>query len=109
MTYTMEYDGYVARIEYDSDHRVFDGIVQITRDTILFEGASASERAEAFRDSIGAMGSSAGKSAARPANQTPTVFHETSLQPEAMKARGPASPGLVPRERHGRHFHGRPS
>lgn len=49
---TMEYKGYVARIEFDPDDKVFYGIVKNVRDTIHFEGRSAGELEEAFRDSV---------------------------------------------------------
>lgn len=52
MTDTMEYKGYIARIEYDGENKLFYGIVQNTRDTIHFEGTSAHELEDAFRDSV---------------------------------------------------------
>lgn len=52
MTDTMEYKGYIARIEYDGSSKLFYGIVQNIRDVVHFEGSSAAELEEAFRDSV---------------------------------------------------------
>ena len=52
MTDTMEYKGYVARIEYDSDTELFYGIVQNCRDTIHFEGRNPTELEKEFEESV---------------------------------------------------------
>lgn len=52
MTDMMEYKGYIARIEYDGENKLFYGIVQNIRDVVHFEGNSAAELEDAFRDSV---------------------------------------------------------
>ncbi|MGH6897956.1 MAG: type II toxin-antitoxin system HicB family antitoxin [Geminicoccaceae bacterium] len=50
---SLEYKGYIAgRIEFDDG--AFSGIVAGLRDVIHFEGATAAELEQAFRDSIDA-------------------------------------------------------
>jgi len=49
---TMEYKGYVARIEYDRDNELFYGIVQNCRDTIHFEGGDPIELEREFEMSV---------------------------------------------------------
>ena len=48
----MEYKGYEAQVEYDSDDRAFHGLVVNIADTIHFEGATVDELEQAFRDSV---------------------------------------------------------
>jgi predicted HicB family RNase H-like nuclease len=48
----MEYQGYIAKIEFDNDAGVFHGEVVNTRDVITFEGSSVRELKQAFHDSI---------------------------------------------------------
>ena len=48
----MEYNGFLARIEYDSDDGVFYGIVSNTVDTIHFEGGSVEELEREFKNSV---------------------------------------------------------
>ena len=49
---TMEYKGYLAQIEFDGENKTFYGIVRNIRDTIHFEGTSAAELEDAFRESV---------------------------------------------------------
>jgi len=49
---TMEYKGYVARIEIDEDGDAFHGVVINIGDTVHFEGRSMNELRKEFRNSI---------------------------------------------------------
>ena len=50
---TMEYKGYLAGpIEFDPEGRTFSGIVAGLKDVIHFEGSTADELWQSFRDSI---------------------------------------------------------
>ena len=48
----MEYNGYVAKIEYDDHDDSFYGIVSNIADTIHFEGRSVRELKKAFKESM---------------------------------------------------------
>ncbi len=48
----MEYKGYVGRVEFDDEARIFHGEVIDTRDVITFQGKSVAELTTAFRESI---------------------------------------------------------
>lgn len=48
----MEYQGYVAKVEFDEDSDVFHGEVINLRDVITFEGKSVSELRKAMRESV---------------------------------------------------------
>lgn len=48
----MKYKGYIGMVEYDDEAKIFHGEVINTRDVITFEGESASEIEQAFRDSV---------------------------------------------------------
>jgi predicted HicB family RNase H-like nuclease len=48
----MEYKGYVGRVEFDAQGRIFHGEVANTRDVITFQGASIAELHNAFQSSI---------------------------------------------------------
>lgn len=51
----MEYKGYLAGpVDIDPDDGTFSGTVAGLRDVVHFEGATAAELAQAFRDSIDA-------------------------------------------------------
>jgi len=48
----MEYQGYLAKVEFDEDAEVFHGEVINLRDVITFEGKSVSELRRAMRESV---------------------------------------------------------
>lgn len=49
----MEYKGYMAGpIDFDSEDKVFSGVVAGLKDIVHFEGTTADELWDAFRDSI---------------------------------------------------------
>jgi len=48
----MEYKGYSAKVEFDSDANVFHGEVINLRDVITFEGETVKELKQAFQDSV---------------------------------------------------------
>lgn len=48
----MEYQGYTASVEFDSDAEVFHGRVLNIRDIVTFEGTSVGELQEEFRASV---------------------------------------------------------
>ncbi|HKI36256.1 MAG TPA: type II toxin-antitoxin system HicB family antitoxin [Gemmataceae bacterium] len=48
----MEYKGYIGRVEFDDDARIFHGEVINTRDVITFQGSSVDELLKAFSDSV---------------------------------------------------------
>ena len=50
----MNYKGYAATVEYDSDDRCFHGIVTNIADTVYFEGASVNELEQAFQKTVDA-------------------------------------------------------
>ena len=52
MASTMEYKGYVARVEYDDEARLFHGQVMNLRDVITFQGRSVAQLRKALRDSV---------------------------------------------------------
>jgi predicted HicB family RNase H-like nuclease len=52
MTGIMTYKGYTARLEFDSEAKVFHGEVLHLRDVITFEGTSVEELEEEFKNSI---------------------------------------------------------
>lgn len=48
----MEYKGYTAKIELDSEAGLFHGQVLHTRDVITFQGTAVEELRKAFADSV---------------------------------------------------------
>ena len=48
----MEYKGYSAKVEFDSDASIFHGEVINLRDVITFEGETVKELKQAFQDSV---------------------------------------------------------
>ena len=48
----MEYKGYSAKVEFDSDANIFHGEVINLRDVITFEGETVKELKQAFQDSV---------------------------------------------------------
>lgn len=52
MANTIEYKGYIAKIEYSGEDEVFFGKLEGIRDLVNFEGASVQELQQAFRDSV---------------------------------------------------------
>ena len=52
MASTMEYKGYIARVEYDDKAKLFHGQVMNLRDVITFQGRSVTELRKALRDSV---------------------------------------------------------
>ncbi|RIK79835.1 toxin-antitoxin system HicB family antitoxin [candidate division KSB1 bacterium] len=48
----MRYHGYLARVEYDDEAKIFHGEVINTRDVITFQGKSVEELRKAFGDSV---------------------------------------------------------
>jgi len=48
----MEYQGYLARIEFDEEADFFHGEVINIRDVITFQGKSVNELRQAFEDSV---------------------------------------------------------
>jgi len=50
----MNYKGYAASVEYDSDDRCFSGVVTNIADTVYFEGTSVDELEKAFRAAVDA-------------------------------------------------------
>jgi predicted HicB family RNase H-like nuclease len=48
----MEYKGYSAKVEFDSDANTFHGEVINLRDVITFEGETVKELKQAFQDSV---------------------------------------------------------
>jgi len=49
---TMELDGYVARIDYDEDDRVFHGRIANIADVVTFEGKNPGELLREFATSL---------------------------------------------------------
>jgi len=52
MASTMEYKGYIARVEYDDEAKLFHGQIMNLRDVITFQGRSVKELRKALRDSV---------------------------------------------------------
>lgn len=52
MASTMEYKGYIARVEYDDEAQLFHGQVMNLRDVITFQGRSVTELRKALRGSV---------------------------------------------------------
>lgn len=48
----MQYHGYLARVEYDDESKIFHGEVINTRDVITFQGKSVEELRKSFEDSV---------------------------------------------------------
>ena len=48
----MEHKGYVGRVEYDDESRIFHGEVVNTRDVITFQGETVAKLKTGFRESI---------------------------------------------------------
>lgn len=48
----MEHEGYIGKVEFDDEAEIFHGEVINTRDVITFQGKSAAELKQAFRESI---------------------------------------------------------
>ncbi|NUM78605.1 type II toxin-antitoxin system HicB family antitoxin [candidate division KSB1 bacterium] len=48
----MHYHGYLARVEYDDEAKIFHGEVINTRDVITFQGKSVDELKKAFEASV---------------------------------------------------------
>lgn len=48
----MTYKNYVAKIDFDSEAKLFHGEVMGTKDVITFQGKSVNELEKAFKDSI---------------------------------------------------------
>ena len=48
----MEYNGYIAKVEFDDEAEIFHGEVVNLRDVITFQGKSVDELREAFKDSV---------------------------------------------------------
>ena len=48
----MTYKGYIAKVEYDDENKVFSGMVVNTRSVITFQGTSVSELDNAFHESV---------------------------------------------------------
>ena len=50
--YTMEYNGYHAKIEFDNQDNIFVGTVMGLNDTLAFHGKSLAEREQSFQNCI---------------------------------------------------------
>ena len=48
----MKYKGYIGRVEYDDDAKIFHGEVVGLRDVITFQGTTVAEIEKAFKDSV---------------------------------------------------------
>lgn len=48
----MKYKGYVGKVEYDSDAKLFHGEIIGLKDIITFQGKTVNELEKAFKDSI---------------------------------------------------------
>jgi predicted HicB family RNase H-like nuclease len=48
----MDYKGYTATVEYDSEAKIFHGDVINTRDVITFQGTTVEEIERAFKESV---------------------------------------------------------
>jgi predicted HicB family RNase H-like nuclease len=49
---TMIYNGYVARVEYDNEDRIFVGHLAGIRDIVGFHGSSVDELETAFHEAV---------------------------------------------------------
>jgi predicted HicB family RNase H-like nuclease len=49
---TIEYNGYIATVEYSSDDKVFFGKIEMINDLVTFECDSAKEIEEVFKDRV---------------------------------------------------------
>ena len=52
MASTMEYKGYIARVEYDDEAKLFHGQIMNLRDVITFQSRSVMELRKALRGSV---------------------------------------------------------
>ncbi len=68
----LEYKGYLAHVEFDSDDNIFWGEVVKIRKVITFEGKTVDELRQAFVDSIEAYLASCAKQGKMPAKPTST-------------------------------------
>ncbi len=48
----IQYKGYIGKVEYDNDARLFHGEVIGLKDVITFQGTTAKEIEAAFKDSV---------------------------------------------------------
>jgi predicted HicB family RNase H-like nuclease len=48
----MKYKGYIGRVEYDDEAKIFHGEVVGLRDVLTFQGRTVDEIEKAFRDSV---------------------------------------------------------
>jgi predicted HicB family RNase H-like nuclease len=48
----MEYNGYIAKVEFDDEAEIFHGEVINLRDVITFQGTSVTELQQAFQESV---------------------------------------------------------
>lgn len=48
----MKYKGYIAKVEYDSDAKLFHGEVIGLKDTITFQGTNPEELEREFKKSV---------------------------------------------------------
>lgn len=48
----MEYNGYIAKVAYDDEARIFHGEVINLRDVITFQGETVEELRQALRESV---------------------------------------------------------
>lgn len=48
----MEHKGYIGKVEFDDEAKIFHGEIINTRDVITFQGESVAELTRAFRESI---------------------------------------------------------
>ncbi len=48
----MKYKGFLGRVEYDDDAKIFHGEIVGLKDVITFQGKSVEEVEKAFRDSV---------------------------------------------------------
>ena len=48
----MKYKGYIGRVEYDDEAKIFHGEVDGLRDVITFQGKTVDELEQAFKDSV---------------------------------------------------------
>nr|VFJ64861.1 MAG: Predicted nuclease of the RNAse H fold, HicB family [Candidatus Kentron sp. FM]VFJ68410.1 MAG: Predicted nuclease of the RNAse H fold, HicB family [Candidatus Kentron sp. FM]VFK15515.1 MAG: Predicted nuclease of the RNAse H fold, HicB family [Candidatus Kentron sp. FM] len=66
---SMKYNGYIARIEYDEEDRVFVGHLAGIRDIVGFHGTTVDELESAFHESVDnyiAISEETGRPAQRP-------------------------------------------
>lgn len=87
----MEYKGFTARVEFDSDACIYHGEVDSLRDAITFEAPTADRLSRAFRASVEdylAMCSERGEAPEQPAKIGAENVPETSLTPPNTNAPG---------------------